>query len=80
MDKDFASKNKIVCVKKTCPPPIEMLNGCPLASKYITLGIQPLRVTMGDQVLNIIFNVIQSPTNSMVLCLPRFELHNLDIH
>lgn len=67
-------------MKKTCPVPIEVLDGQPFALENITEETQPLKMTLGNYILNIVLIFSESPANPMVLGLPWFELHNFDVH
>jgi hypothetical protein len=58
---------------------VEVINGRPLISGNMMEGTQPLEIMLGDQVSHVVFNIIQCPSNPVVLGLPWFELHNLDI-
>jgi hypothetical protein len=79
IDKKFTLQHNLTLIKKTRPIPVEVIDGRPLASGDIVEETQPLKVTLGDQVSNVIFNIIQNPTNPVILGLPWFELHNPDI-
>jgi hypothetical protein len=74
-DKDFALKHSLELIGKAHPPLMEVINGRPLASGNVMEEIQPLEVMLGNQVSHVVFNIIQCPTNPVVLGLPWFELH-----
>jgi hypothetical protein len=80
MDKDFALKHSLELIGKAHPATVEVINGRPLTSGNMMEEIQPLEVMLGDQVSHVVFNIIQCPTNPVVLGLPWFELHNPDIN
>ena len=58
---------------------VEVINGWLLASGNVVEETQPLEVMLGDQVSHVVFNIIQCLANLVVLGLPWFELHNLNI-
>jgi hypothetical protein len=79
MDKDFAMKHSLELIGKAHPTPMEVIDGRPLALGNVMEETQPLEVMLGDQVSHVVFNIIQCPTNPMVLGLPWFEVHNNDV-
>jgi hypothetical protein len=79
MDKDFALKYSLELIGKAHPAPVEVIDGRPLTSGNMMEETQPLEVMLGDQVSHVVFNIIQCPANPVVLGLPWFELHNLDV-
>ena len=58
MDKKFALQHNLTLIKKTRPIPVEVIDGRPLASGDIVEETQPLKMTLGNQVSNVIFNII----------------------
>jgi hypothetical protein len=79
MDKDFALKYSLELIGKAHPAPVEVIDGWPLTSGNVMEETQPLEVMLGDQVSHVVFNIIQCPTNPVILGLPWFELYNPDI-
>jgi hypothetical protein len=79
MDKDFALKHSLELIEKVHPAPVEVIDGRPFASGNVMEEIQPLEVILAYQVSHVVFNIIQCPANPVVLGLPWFELHNLDV-
>jgi hypothetical protein len=79
MDKDFALKHNLELIEKAHPAAVEVIDGRVLISGNVMEETQPLEVILGDQVSHVVFNIIQCPANPVVLGLPWFELHNLDI-
>jgi hypothetical protein len=79
MDKDFAMKHSLELIRKTHPTPMEIIDGRPLVSGNVMEEAQPLEVMLGDQISYVVFNIIQCPTNPVVLGLPWFELYNPDV-
>ena len=80
MDKDFAMKHSLELIGKIHPIPVKVIDGRPLASGNVMQETQLLEVRLEDQLSHIVFNIIQYPTNLVVLNLPWFELHNLDVN
>ena len=79
VDKDFAMKHSLELIKNAHPTPIEVIDEQPLASGNVIEEAQPLEVMLGDLIFHVIFKIIQCPANPLVLGLPWFELHNLDV-
>jgi hypothetical protein len=79
MDKDFVLKHSLELIGRAHPAFMEIIDGRPLASKNMIEETQLLEVILGDQVFHAVFNIIQCPTNPVVLGLPWFELHNPDV-
>ena len=59
MDKDFASRHHIVLVKKKNHALVEVIENRPLPSGNVTEETKPLEMALGDQVLQIVFNMIK---------------------
>jgi hypothetical protein len=79
MDKDFALKHSLELIGKAHPAPVKVIIGRLLALGNVMEETQPLEVMLGDQVSHVVFNIIQCPTNPVVLGLLWFELHNPNI-
>jgi hypothetical protein len=79
MNKDFAMKHSLEHIRKANLTPVEVIDGWPFALGNVMEETHPLEVMLGDQVSHIVFNIIRCPTNPVVLGLPWFELHNLDV-
>jgi hypothetical protein len=79
MDKNFSLKHNLQLIKKAHPTPMEVIDGRPLTSGNVMEETQLLEVMLGDQVSHVVFNIIQYLANRVVLDLPWFELHNLNI-
>jgi hypothetical protein len=79
MDKDFVLKHSLELIEKAHPTPVEIIDGRPLALGNMMEETQLLEIMLGDQVSHVVFNIIQCPTNPMVLGLPWFELHNPNV-
>jgi hypothetical protein len=79
MDKDFAMKHCLELIGKAHPILVEVIDGWFLASGNVIEETQPLKVMLRDQVSYVVFNIIQCPTNPIILGLPWFEIHILDV-
>jgi hypothetical protein len=79
LDKDFAMKHGLELIKEARSTSMEVIDGWLLTSGNVMEETQSLEVILGDQVSHIVFNIIQCPANPVVLGLPWFELHNLDV-
>jgi hypothetical protein len=79
MDKNFAMKQNLELIEKAHLAPMEVIDGRLLASGNVIEETQPLEIMLGDQVSHVVFNIIQCPANPLVLGLPWFKLHNLDV-
>ena len=79
MDKNFVLKHSLELIGKAYPAPREVINRWPLTSGNVMEETQPLEVMLKDQVSHVVFNIIQCPSNSMVLGLPWFELYIHDV-
>ena len=79
MDKDFAKKYNIVLAKKAHPVSVKIIDERPFAPENVIEETEPLEVILENHISHIVFNIIQCPSNPIVLGLPWFELHNPSI-
>lgn len=79
IDKDFAEKYKLPLVCKKCPVKVEVIDGRPLLSGDVIQETKPLDVHIADHISSIIFNVIKSPSNPVVLGLSWLDKYNPSI-
>jgi hypothetical protein len=56
--------------------PIEVIDGWNLSSRLVTRETKPLNVTIGSHTSKVVFNVISSPRNLVIIGLSWFLLHN----
>jgi hypothetical protein len=61
------------------PMVIEVIDGQNLSSKLITHETKALTITIGSHSNKVVFNVISSPTNPIIIGLSWFILHNLQM-
>ena len=67
IDEEFAKHNKIPLVRKSKPVHVEVIDGRPLLSGSVIYESEPLEVTFEDHSSYIIFNIIRTPSNPIVL-------------
>jgi hypothetical protein len=79
MDKDFAVKHGLELIGKAYLSLVEVIDQWSFALGNVMEETQPLEVMLVDQGSHVVFNIIQCPTNLVVLGLPWFELHNTNI-
>ena len=79
MDKEFTLTQKILLTNLPCSATIVVIDSRPIASRKIVEESEPIRVVLGNFSCAISFNIISSPQNLVILGLPWFELHNLEI-
>ena len=79
MNKFCATKHNIVLVKKVHLAPVEVIDGRHVISGNVVEETKPLEVILENHISHVIFNIIQYPSNPIVLSLPWFELHNPNI-
>jgi hypothetical protein len=65
--------------KLSCSTPVTVIHGRPIASEDIIEESEEVCVVLGNLAYVISFNIIHSPEHLIILGLPWFELHNLDI-
>jgi hypothetical protein len=82
MDKELVWQYKLVLVKKGTLVPIEVVDGQSLSSRLVTHETKASNVTIGSHISKVVFNVISSPRNLVIIGLCWFVLHNppLDWH
>jgi hypothetical protein len=66
-------------VKKNTPMPVEVIDGQSLSSRPITHETKPLDVTIGSHTNKIVFNVISSLGNLVIIGLSWLVLHILRV-
>ena len=79
IDEDFVKKQEISLVKKSKSVHVEVIDGRQLSSGDVTHEIVPLEVIIKDHISIVIFNVIRSPSNLVILGLSWLEKYNLYI-
>ena len=79
MDKNFAQAHQISIRKLPCPGSVVVIDGRPIASGKIIEESKPISVVLDNFTCVVSFNIISSPEHPIVLGLPWFKLHNLEI-
>ena len=79
IDKDFAERHKLPLVTKKYPVSVEVIDGRPLVSGDVTQETKPLVVCIKQVQSTIVFNVIKSPSNPIILGLSWLDRYNPDI-
>ena len=79
MDKNFAQAHQISLRKLPCPTSIIVIDGRPIASGNIVEDSEPVSLALNNLPCVISFNIISSLEHPIVLGLPWFKLHNLNI-
>jgi len=76
IDKDFAEKYNLPLITKKSPVHVEVIDGRPLVSGDVTEKTKPLDAFIESHQSIIVFNVIKSPSNPVVLGLSWFDKYN----
>ena len=79
IDKDFAERHKLPLVTKKCPVSVEVIDGRPLVSGDVTQKTKALDIYIDQHRSTVVFNVIKSPSNPVILGLSWLDRHNPDI-
>jgi hypothetical protein len=66
----------LVLVEKGTLVPIKLTNGQNLSSRLVTHETKALNVTIGSHISNVVFNVISSPKNPIIIGLFWLVLHS----
>jgi hypothetical protein len=80
IDKSFAKRHRFPLVLKKYPVLVEVIDGRPLASEDIIGETIPLEIVLNIYRSKVVFNVIKSPSNPIVLGLSWLEEYNPDIN
>ena len=79
IDKDFAERYKLPLVTKKCPVSVEVIDGRPLVSGDVTQETKALDLYIDQHQSTVVFNVIKSPSNPVILGLSWLDRYNPDI-
>ncbi len=79
IDKNLVKRHNLLIVLKKYPVTVEVINGRPLISGDVTHETKPLDIILEGHRSTIVFNIISSPFNPLVLGLSWLERINLDI-
>ena len=67
IDKDFVKRHNLPIVRKKYPVAVEVIDGRPLSSGHVTHETKPLDIILEGYQSSIVFNIISSPSNPLVL-------------
>jgi hypothetical protein len=67
MHKELVQQYKLVLVEKNTLVPIEVIDGRSLSLGLVTHETKPLNVTIGSHTSKVVFNVISSPRNLVII-------------
>jgi len=67
MDKELVRQYKLVLMEKNTPVSIEVIDGQSLSLRLIIHKTKPLDVTIGSHTNKVVFNVISSPRNPIII-------------
>lgn len=76
MDHAFVKKHAIPLESLRKPTPVEVVDGRAISSGAVIQETVPVRVSLGECICEISFNIISSPANPIILGLPWFQVHN----
>lgn len=76
LDEEFAKCHNIPLVRKLKLVHLEVIDGRPLLSSSVTHESYPIEVTFKDHSSYIIFNIIKTPSNPVILGLSWLEKYN----
>jgi len=76
IDEEFTKRHKIPLVKKPTPVHVEAIDGRALSSGDVTHETKPLEVLFEGHRSTIIFNVIKTPSNPLIVGLSWLEKYN----
>ena len=79
IDKDFAERHKLPLVTKKCPVSVEVIDSRSLVSRDVTQETKALDIYIDQHRNTVVFNVIKSPSNPMILGLSWLDRYNPDI-
>ena len=79
LDEEFAKRHNIPLVQKAKPIHVEVIDGRPLLSGSVTHESKPIEVAFKGHNSHIVFNIIRTPSNPIILGLSWLETHNPSI-
>jgi hypothetical protein len=80
IDKDFVNRHKLPFITKKHPIPVKVIDGRLLISKDVTYETTPLDIVIEKYHSIIIFNIIKSLSNPVVLGLSWLDTYNPSIY
>ena len=79
IDRDLVKRHNLPIVPKKYPVAVEVIDGRPLISGDVTHETKPLDIILEGHRSTIVFNIISSPSNPLVLGLSWLEMVNPEI-
>jgi hypothetical protein len=79
IDRDLVKRHNLPIVPKKYPVAVEVIDGRPLISEDVTHETKSLNIILEGHQSTVVFNIISSPSNPLVLSLSWLEMVNLDI-
>ncbi len=79
IDKNLVKRHNLPIVLKKSPVAVEVIDGRPLISGDVTHETKPFDIILEGHRSTIVFNIINSPSNPLVLGLSWLEMINTDI-
>ena len=79
IDRDLVKRHNLPIVPKKYPVSVEVIDGRPLISGDVTHETKPLDIILEGYRSTVVFNIISSPSNPLVLGLSWLEMVNPDI-
>ncbi len=76
INKELVWQHNLALVEKMTPLVVEVIDGHNLSSKLITHETKTLIIIIGSHSSKVVFNVISSPTNPIIIGLSWLILHN----
>lgn len=76
LDREFVKLHKISLVQKSNPVHVEVIDGHPLSSGKVTHETMLLKIAFDGHRSTIIFNIIRTPSNPVILGLSWLEKYN----
>jgi hypothetical protein len=76
VDKELVQQHKLALVKKVTLIGIEVIDSQSLSSRPMTHEAKALEITIGSHSNKVVFNVISSPKNPIIIGLSWLILHN----
>jgi hypothetical protein len=78
-NKYLVQQCKLALVENDKPMPIEVINSWNFSLRPITYETKTLEVTIGSHISKMVFNVISSPKNLVIIALFWLVLHNAQV-
>lgn len=79
LDEEFVRHHKIRLIPKPTPVHVEVIDGRPLSSGSVTHESEPMEVAFNGHSSYVVFNIIRTPSNPVILGLSWLEKFNPSI-